>query len=212
MRPRQDLITDLGMHLHHVPLLGRQGPRLQQNSVRNSNLSDVVHDARELKLLTIVVVIPESSRQELAVPTHPLNVFGRVVISELGRDRELFDRLRARQLQLFLCELEIVDGSPQLFCALLDLLFEELAAGLDLEMERPRLQKVLDSKEDFHLVEGLGYEVLGSEQEGPLPALRGDVGSQHEYRQECMRMGEPPPHLLEHAEPVQLRHVEIQKQ
>ena len=80
--------------------------------------------------------------------------------------------------------------------------------AVELEVEPPRVEQVLDPQEDFEPVERLGQEVFRAGGQGALPGLERHVRGQHEHREiDVLGNGE----RLDDGHPVEVRHHEIEQ-
>ena len=119
-----------------------------------------------------------------------------VVVPEFGRDRETFQSIEVRAL-------EIRGPLPH------PLLQHDVLAG-DLAVQVPGLEQISDPEQDLVHLERLGHEVLRALGERAAAGLLGRVAGQHQHRQIALRLDDLG-QTLQHRDAVEHRHVQVEE-
>ena len=93
-------MAHLGVRLHHLALVVGEPAGLEHDPVRDADLADVVHRARDPDVLGPLGVEPGEPGEQGAVEAHAHDVLARLLVAELGGPREAADRLLAEAAEL----------------------------------------------------------------------------------------------------------------
>ena len=194
---RENLGPDRRVSLDELELGLAEGSRLEQDRVGDPDLPDVVEGRRAGDELGVAPLEPERMGEQPRQPSDAARVLARVVVAILGREREPVENLEPGVLELLRA---FADASLELA----SLLFEQ-------EVAEAGLQQVADPQHDLDGVERLGEKVPGPHRERFLAALREHVRRQHEDGEVSM-MSKARREPSEHAEAVEVRHVQVEQQ
>ena len=201
----EDPVAHLRVPLHHRALVVGQPAGLEQDPVRDPDLADVVHRARDPDHLRAVLVDPRQPREQGAVEAHPDDVLARLLVAELGRPREAADRLLAQPPELGVGGLELLDRLAQGGRPLEHRLLQPVAVAAVLDLERAPAEGVADVDDQLVRLERLQDVAVGAvlgRDGGVAPVVQ--AGDHHDRRVPVLRE-----HLAREVEAGLAGHVDV---
>ena len=198
-------MAHLGVRLHHSALVVGEAARLEQDPIRDPDLADVVHRARDPDQLGPLGVEAGEAREQRAVEAHPDDVLARLLVAELGGPREPANRLLAQAAQLGVGALELGDRLAQRCRPREHGLLEHLAVVAVLDLERAAAQRVVDVDDQLVRLERLQHVAVGAELDRDL-RVAAVVHAGHHHDGGLGIVGE---HLAGEVDPGLARHVDV---
>ena len=207
--PSKDAGADPGMLLHDPPLLGGQRTRLEEDGVRNADLSDIMHGTGFPDELYLMRCQPESPGNHFRIATDPSNVRRRVHVFGLRGQYETADRVEVCVMGPPLSGSEILQSRSEVGDAPLHRLLELRALPLDGIERCFELELCLGPKVELDKLEWLRDEVVHAHFQGAQTVFAATEPGHHDDG----RRGElgVVSYCEGHLEPIHSRHVRIQE-
>src|SRR5438128_1548836 len=138
---------------HDLPLVGREGPGLEEDAVRDADLADVVKEHAVLDVTELAVGQSVGAGKGQGVADHAPGVS---VGAHVTRVESGAERLQGRAIRV----LELVQGRREVAGGFPHASLEHRVVFAALHEELPALQRALGGDEDRLHVDGLGDEIV----------------------------------------------------